>query len=187
MGLANPGRALGRSSLLLISPKLLTVWHPAINSFRLAFLLALLVGLNLSFLSDKRACVVYQNHKSHSFRVLQEVTQGSIFGPVLFSVFINNLPAFLPSSVSWSLYAVDLAILSSVPTAVETSQGALFQWEHWSEYWCLPLNLVKGEASFFSVDPHLLLLGSRLRFNPTLTFLGVTFDCTLYFFNMCIR
>ena len=57
-----------------------------------------------------------------------------------------------------------------------------------SEYWCLPLNPSKCEASFFSVDPHqanlqpnLLLLGSRLRFNLTPTFLGVTFDRTLSF------
>ena len=55
-------------------------------------------------------------------------------------------------------------------------------------YWCLPLNLSKCEASFFSVDPHqanlqlnLLLLGSNLHFNTTPTFLGVTFDCTLSF------
>ena len=39
----------------------------SINSFRLASLLALLVGLNL--FSDRRACVVYQNYKSRSFRV----------------------------------------------------------------------------------------------------------------------
>ena len=53
MGLTNPGRALGQSSLLLISPKLLTrsgIPPFFINSFRLASLLALLVGLNLSFL-----------------------------------------------------------------------------------------------------------------------------------------
>ena len=41
-------------------------------------------------------------------------------------------------------------------------------------------------ASFFSahqadLQPNLLLLGSRLRFNPTPTFLGVTFDRTLSF------
>ena len=71
---------------------------------------------------------------------------------------------------------------------MEATQGALFQLEHWSECWCLPLNPSKCEASFFSVDPHhvnlqpnLLLLGSRLRFNPTPTFLGVTFDRTLSF------
>ena len=71
---------------------------------------------------------------------------------------------------------------------MEATQEALFRLERWSEYWCLPLNLSKCEASFFSVDPHqanlqpsLPLLGSCLRFNPTPTFLGVTLDCTLSF------
>ena len=53
MGLTNPGRALGRSCLLLISRKLLTLTgiQPfSTNLFRLASLLALLVELNLSFL-----------------------------------------------------------------------------------------------------------------------------------------
>ena len=135
--------------------------------------------------------MVYQNHKSRSFRVRRGVPQGSIHGPILFSLFINDLPASLPSSVSCSHYADDLAIWSSspsVPTAVEATQGALFLLECWSEYWCLPLNPSKCEASFFSVDPHqahlqpnLLLLGSRLRFNPIPIFLRVTFDRTLSF------
>ena len=135
--------------------------------------------------------MVYQNHKSHFFRIRRGVSQGSVLGPVLFSLFINDLPVSLPSSVSCSLYADNLAIWSSsplVPTAVEATQEALISLECWSEYWCLPLNLSKCEASFFSVDPHqanlqpnLLLLSSRLCFNPTPTFLGVTFDCTLSF------
>ena len=52
----------------------------------------------------------------------------------------------------------------------------------------LPLNPSKCQASFFSVDshqaslqPNLLLLGSRLCFNPTPTFLEVTFNRTLSF------
>ena len=52
-GFNNPGRALERSCLLSISPKRLTLSGIppfSINSFRLASLLALLVGLNLSFL-----------------------------------------------------------------------------------------------------------------------------------------
>ena len=135
--------------------------------------------------------MVFQNHKSRSFRVRRGVPQGSALGPVLFSLFNNDLPVSLPSSVSCSLYADDLAIWSSspsVPTAVEATHGALFRLERWSEYWCLPFNPSKSEASFFSVDPHqaklqpnLLLLGSRLRFNPTPTFLGVTFDRALFF------
>ena len=53
MGLTNPGRALGQSCLLSISQKLLTLSGIppfSTNLFRLASLLALLVGLNLSFL-----------------------------------------------------------------------------------------------------------------------------------------
>ena len=71
---------------------------------------------------------------------------------------------------------------------MEATLGALFRLECWSEYWCLPLDSSKCEASFFSVDPHqanlqpnLLLLGSRLRFNPTPTFPRVTFDGTFSF------
>ena len=135
--------------------------------------------------------MVHQNYKSRSFRVRRGVLQGSVLGSILFSFFIDDLPASPPSSVSCSLYADDLAIWSSsasIPTAVEATQGALFRLERWSEYWFLPLNPSKCEASFFSVDPHqanlqpnLLLLGSRLRFNPIPTFLGVTFDRTLSF------
>ena len=169
-----------------------SVWYPALfHKLISAGLPPCFARWTHSFLSDRRACVVYQNHKSRSFRVHRGVPQGSVLGPVLFSLFINDLPASLPSSVSCSLYADDLAIWCSspsVPTAVEATQGALFRLERWSEYWCLPLNLSKCEAFFFSVDPHqanlqpnLLLLGSRLRFNPTPTFLGVTFDRTLSF------
>ena len=74
-----------------------------------------------------------------------------------------------------------------VPTAVDATQGALFRLERWSDYWCLPLNPSKCEASSFSVDPHQanlqpsLLLFNFFRFNSTPTFLGVIFDRTLSF------
>ena len=85
-----------------------------------------------SFLSDRRACVVFRNHKSPCFRVRRGVLQGSVLVAVLFSPFINDLPASLPSSISCSLSTDDLAIWSSspsVPTAVEATQGALFRLE----------------------------------------------------------
>ena len=81
------------------------------------------------------------------------------------------------SGVFLSILCLPLNLFLSILSLVSSSQ-----------YWCLPLNPRKCEASFFSMDPHqanlqpnLLLLGSRLRFNPTPTFLGVTFDRTLSF------
>ena len=135
-----------------------SVWHPALfHKLISAGLPPCFARWTQSFLSDRHVCVVYQNHKSRSFRVRRGVPQASVLGPVLFFLFINDLPASLPSSVSCSFYTDDLAIWSYfplVPTTVEVTQGALFRWERWSEYWCLPLNPRKCEASFFSVDPH---------------------------------
>ena len=168
------------------------VWHLALfHKLISAGLPPCFARWTQSFLSDRRACVVYQSHRSRSFGVRRGVPQESVLAPVLFSRFINDLPGCLVSFVSCSLYADDLAIWSSspsVPTAVDATQGALFQLERWSEYWCLPLNPSKCESSFFSVDshhahlqPNFLLLNSHLRFNPTPTFLGVPFDRTLSF------
>ena len=94
----------------------------------------------------------------------------------------------LPSAALF--IADDLSIwffFLSVPTTLEATRGTLIRLERWSEYWCLPLNPRKCEASF-SVNPHqanlqpnLLVFNSLLCFNPTPTFLKVTFDCTLFF------
>ena len=185
MGLTNPGRALGRSSLLLISRKRLTLSGIppfSMNSFRLASLHALLVGLNLSFLTGALVWF-FKFTKVVTFESVEMFRKDPFLA--LYFYYFSSSMIFLLLCVlplSCSLYTNDLAIWSfspSVPTAMEATQGALFQLERWSEYWCLPLNPSKCEAAFFSVkpqqanlQPNLFLLNSRLRFNPTPTFLG---------------
>ena len=64
-----------------------SVWHPAL------FLKLISAGLppcfarwTQSFLSDRRACVVFQNHKSRVFRVRRGIPQGSPLLALFFSL-----------------------------------------------------------------------------------------------------
>ena len=122
------------------------------------------------------------------------VPQGLVLGPVLFSLYINfilSLSTFLPTSVKIFLYADDLAIWASSPSvecATSIVQASLNRLVKWSSKWRLPLNPLKCETSFFSLDPYqsriqpsLYILNTPLKYNPHPTFLGVTFDRTLSF------
>ena len=122
-------------STIKISRKLLTLSGTPPFSTNLFHLYACCARWTLSFLSDRRTCMVDQNHQSRFVRVCRGVLQGSVLGPVLSSII--NLPASLPFFISCFVYSDDLTIWSSfpsVPTAVEATQGALIRLEHWSEY-----------------------------------------------------
>ena len=78
-----------------------SVWHPALfHKLISAGLHPCFARWTRSFLSDRRACMVYQNRKNRSFRVRRSVLQESVFGPVLFSLFINDLSAFFRQLLS---------------------------------------------------------------------------------------
>ena len=64
-----------------------SVCHPALHhKLILAGLSPCFARWTQSFLFDRRACVVYQNHKSRSLRVRRGILQESVLGPVLFSL-----------------------------------------------------------------------------------------------------
>ena len=169
-----------------------SVWHPALFHKLLASgLPPCFVRWTQSFLSDRRAHVTIRDSASGSFRIRRGVPQGSVLGPVLFNIFINDLSSVLPPNVRFSLYADDLAIWASSPSpalATAAVQAALQRLEAWSLQWQLLLNPAKCEVSFFSTAtreasfrPSLSLLGNPLSFNASPTFLGVTLDRTLSF------
>ena len=171
-----------------------SVWHSALfHKLLSSGLPPCFVRWTQSFLSDRRARVTLRGATSGSFRLRRGVPQGSVLGPVLFTLFINDLSSLVPPNVRFSLYADDLALWASSPSASSATasvQAALQRLEAWSLHWQLPLNPAKCEVSFFSTDtreasfrPSLSLLGNPLSFNATPTFLGVTLDRTLSFFS----
>ena len=84
------------------------------------------------FLTDRKQQVVIDSKFSAPSTVLSGVPQGSVFGPLLFQLFINDLPNGIESLVK--LYADDVLIMRSITTSDDhqTLQNDLIKLVHWS-------------------------------------------------------
>ena len=136
MGLANQGRALGRSLLLLISRKLLTLSGLPLfsrNWFQLASLFALLVGLNLSFLIGALAWFV-KITKVIPFESVQ-VFRKNVFLAMYFSL-SSSMISLLLCLLSAALFTLTIRPFGPPPPRSLLRQRPLKElWFDWSTGW----------------------------------------------------
>ena len=90
-----------------------------------------------SFLSDRTHCVCVNGKLSPSAPVTSGIPQGSVLGPVLFVLYINDLPDAVNNEVF--LFADDTKIYSKISniTDAESLQHDLDFLQSWSEKWLL--------------------------------------------------
>ena len=89
-----------------------TVCHEALvhKLFRVHHFPHSFVRLIRSFLTQRSCCVRVDSSVSSTFCPSAGVPQGAVLSPLLFLLYVSDLPSFLPGSVSASQFADDLAI-----------------------------------------------------------------------------
>ena len=104
-----------------------------------------------SSLSGRFQKVVLGGQASDPVTVLSGVPQGSVLGPVLFLIFINDLPENIRSSVR--LFADDCVLYRNIesPTDCQILQDDLNSLAQWEADWQIKFNVAKCHS--MRVDP----------------------------------
>ena len=99
-----------------------------------------------SFLTNRCQRVVLNGVKSSWASVLSGVPQGSVLGPLLFVMFVNDMPDVVQSSIL--IFADDTKIYRPVRQAsgVQSLQSDIDALVRWSAQWQLPFNTSKCKS-----------------------------------------
>ena len=142
-----------------------------------------------SFLSNRSQIVRVGHSFSESKSVISGVPQGSVLGPLLFLLYINDLPNTIDSCSRSKLFADDLKSYNTIDYCIypKVSNDALSAVVAWSKIWQLSLASSKCGSLFLHgkkshVDNDVLVIdGSPLFTFDTVKDLGVLIDTDLSF------
>ncbi|GFT55653.1 probable RNA-directed DNA polymerase from transposon BS [Trichonephila clavipes] len=143
-----------------------------------------LIHILYSYLTDRRYRVRVNDTLSDTHHVNIGVTQGSLLGPVLFNIYVNDIPSH-PSTMI-NLYADDTAISATnkntnfVTRALNKHLALL---EEYFNKWKIKINVDKTVAVLFTkrrnpVTPP-TLYSTPIRWSQTTKYLGIIFDKNL--------
>ena len=145
------------------------------------------------YLTNRRQRVVVDGHVSSWSLVQQGVPQGSLLGPLLFSIYTNDMPSCVSTS-SINMYADDTALYASDNNAIVAAKRVT-DYLSAIHSWCrdnhLLINQTMTLAMFLSRNntkqrteisqAAILLDGSPLRTVSEFRYLGVLLDSNLSF------
>ena len=119
------------------------------------------------------------------------VPQGSNLSPLLFLIYVNDMPNPNHHQTDKSQFADDAgqwAVSKNIDLAAEYLQRDLDKLARWCAKWRIKLNPEKTKLIIFSkfrfairAEPALSLYGDLLSYYPQIKFLGITFDNRMTF------
>ena len=144
-----------------------------------------------SFLTNRVQKVKVGKALSQELAVISGVPQGSVLGPFLFLLFINDLPNIFEVNVDAKLFADDLKAYNLDdyklnPNSIQTSLDALVCWANtWQLQLAVPKcgSLLLKSSPSFTDHCDLLINNTILPAMVTVKDLGVVIDCDLSFRN----
>ena len=138
------------------------------------------------YLTNRQQRVVIDGETSPFVPVLSGVPQGSILGPLLFLLYINDLPMCLSSSSKMALYADDAKVYRQIVTYDDclSLQSELDNIYRWSIQWGMDFNLKKCSViSFYrkknNINFYYNMNGIIFRQENCIRDLGITVESDL--------
>ena len=136
------------------------------------------------FLIGRKQRVVMGNESSEWSNVISGIPQGSVLGPTLFVIFINDIPNGINSLLK--IFADDTKIYRAVRNIGDrlSLQKDINSLTSWSRKWQLPFNIGKCDAlslGYSNIHMRYFLNGNRLKSVEEEKDLGVIVDEKLNF------
>ena len=137
------------------------------------------------FLTDRTQQVILEGKKSNQSDVSSGVPQGTVRGPLLFLVFINDLPDYVSSEIR--LFADDALLYRPIRSQdnVTSLQKDLENLQVWEDRWFMSFNPDKCEVLRITnkrkniLETDYTIHGSTLRTVDNAKYLGVTIQSNL--------
>jgi len=139
-----------------------------------------------NFLSNRTASVKINNNYSDPIPIMSGIPQGTIIGPVLFLIYINDIIYRIPSPTKTMLFADDLKIFCEFSANNDNAclQESLIKIEEWCIDWALDISLNKTCTFHIGKNnprKRYILFGTILQTVSSVTDLGITFTDKLSF------
>ncbi|EFA13663.2 putative RNA-directed DNA polymerase from transposon X-element-like Protein [Tribolium castaneum] len=150
-----------------------------------------LILLIHSYLTNRELLVQLKNTQSTRKLIAAGVPQGSILGPTLFNIFINDIPIFAKTNTA--LYADDTAIYASSfsdQIASKQIQIHINLLEKFYDKWKIKINAEKTQQIIFTrkftdhkIWDKLRVYDNKITDEPHVKYLGTYIDTRLNFFK----